>query len=428
MSGGGHHRQNEGRSDPGNDARQARKRPLPAGSGVGKLLFVDAFSGIAGDMLVGALLDLGVPIGTIEAALDPLPLSGYKIQTSWIERSGIAATRFQVVVTENQPARDWADIRTLLEAAEQLPEGARGLALRAFEILARAEAEVHGTSPEAVHFHEVGAVDSVVDTVAAAVALDYLGALVMGSPLPVGRGLIQTRHGPLPAPAPATVLCLRGVPTYEAGIDEELVTPTGAALLTAAASGYTRWPSLQSEQVGWGAGTRELPDRPNLLRLVLGSENDSGWRGIPGSDAGFVQLEANLDDMSGELCAVAIARLLEAGALDAWVTPIGMKKGRPAVMLSALARGPEADRVTRVILSETTTLGLRIREVRRIERPRRSIEVQTPYGTISVKVADGDGLPPNAAPEFEQCRTAAEKHGVPVKQVMQAALAAFGRG
>ncbi len=396
------------------------------GNGAGKLLFIDAFSGIAGDMLVGALLDLGVPLDTVESALGPLPLSGYEIQTERVERSGIAATRFCVSVSETQPSRDWAAIRALLEAAGHLPEGARDLCLRAFEILARAEAEVHGTTPEAVHFHEVGAVDSIVDMVAAAVALDQLGARVVGSPLPLGRGLIQTRHGPMPAPAPATVLCLRGIPTYDAGIDDELVTPTGAALLAAAAAGYTRWPSLRAERVGWGAGTRELPDRPNLLRLVLGSEPDPAWQGIPGAEAGFLQLEANLDDMSGELCAVAISRLLEAGALDAWVAPIGMKKGRPAVLLSALARGPEADRVARTILSETTTLGLRIREVKRIERPRRSVDVQTPYGTISVKVADGDGLPPNLAPEFEQCRAAAEKHEVPVKQVMQAALAAFG--
>ena len=247
MSGGSDHQREKGRGDPENHARRAHNQLLPTASGAGKLLFVDAFSGIAGDMLVGALLDLGVPMATIKAALDPLPLSGYEIQTERVERSGIAACRFWVSIEGNQPSRHWPAIRSLLEAASPLPGGARQLALRAFEILARAEAEVHGTDSDAVHFHEVGAVDSIVDMVAAAVALDHLGARVVGSPLPLGRGFVQTRHGCMPAPAPATVLCLRGIPTHDAGIDGELVTPTGAALLTAAASDFARWP-VQAER------------------------------------------------------------------------------------------------------------------------------------------------------------------------------------
>jgi uncharacterized protein (TIGR00299 family) protein len=431
MSHGADHEHGRGSHDAGEAAhgsqgeRPGRNQPLPPGSGEHKLLFVDAFSGISGDMMVAALVDLGVPTEVMKAALEPLPLTGYELQYDRVQRSGIEATRFRVEVASEQPSRDWAAIRAMLEGATHLPRGAQQLALRAFELLARAEAEVHGTSPDRVHFHEVGAVDSIVDVVAAAVGLDHLGARVIGSPLPMGRGLIRTRHGAMPSPAPATVLCLRGIPTHYAGIDAELVTPTGASLLATAASGFSRWPSIEAERVGWGAGSLELEDRPNLLRLVLGSEGDPKQPEIPRSEKDFLVLEANLDDMSGELCAVAVGRLLEAGALDAWVTPIGMKKGRPAVMISALARGPDADRVARTLLSETSTLGLRLREVKRIERPRRMVEVQTPYGKISVKVADGDGLPPNVAPEFEQCRLAAEKHSVPVKQVMQAAVSAF---
>jgi uncharacterized protein (TIGR00299 family) protein len=272
-----------------------------------------------------------------------------------------------------------------------------------------------------VHFHEVGAVDSIADIVGAAVALDYLGADVICSPLPMGRGFVRSQHGPIPAPAPATLLCLRGVPTYDAGIDAELVTPTGACLVRAAAKRFARWPSMNALRVGHGAGARELADRPNVLRLVLGDPAAS----IETDDGEYVVLEMNVDDMTGELMAVALARAQEAGARDTWSTPIGMKKGRPAVMLSALAHHGDQERVARALLSETSSLGLRVRRVGRVERSRRVLTVQTEYGPIAVKVADGDGIAPNVAPEYEACRAAAEAHGVPVKLVFAAASAAY---
>jgi hypothetical protein len=227
----------------------------------------------------------------------------------------------------------------------------------------------------------------------------------------------------IPLPAPATVACLRGVPTYDAGIDVELVTPTGACLVRAAAKRFARWPNIKPARIGFGAGTRELHDRPNVLRLVLGEPYAELGAGV--DSATHVLLELNVDDMSGELMAVALTRAQEAGALDAWSTPIGMKKGRPAVMLSALARRADVDRVARALLSETSSLGLRVREVGRIERARRVLHVRTPYGMIAVKVADGDDLPPNIAPEYEACRAAADAHAVPVKQVYAAAIAAY---
>jgi uncharacterized protein (TIGR00299 family) protein len=411
-------------------ADEAAERPwhaaqveLPRGAGANKLLFLDAFSGIAGDMLVAALVDLGVPERVLREGLAALDLPGYTWRLVRRTHSGIAACGLEVEVAQPQPSRDYAAIVVLLEKARALPDGARALALRAFELLAQAEARVHGTTVERVHFHEVGAVDSIVDITAAAIALDHLGAEVVCSALPMGRGLIMAAHGPLPGPAPATVLCLEGVPTYDAGLDVELVTPTGACLVRGAAQRFARWPCMRPLRTGWGAGTRSLPDRPNALRVVLG-ESTSALGLEPGENS-HVLLELNVDDMSGELIASALAAAQRAGALDVWSTPIGMKKGRPALMLSALARRGELDAVARALLSETTSLGLRVRDVGRIERARRMIEVQTAHGPIAVKVADGDGLPPNVAPEYEHCRQAAERSGVPVKQVYAEAIAAY---
>jgi uncharacterized protein (TIGR00299 family) protein len=405
----------------GHDAGPLRE-DLAHDSGRGKVLFIDAFSGVAGDMLVAALLDLGVPRSVIDNALAVLPLGGYRIELGSAVRSGIVARRFMVHVDERQPERDYAQIRAMLEAAD-LSAGTRAIALDAFRTLAQAEATVHRVPVDDVHFHEVGAVDSIVDIVASAAALDWLGATVIASPLPMGRGTVRARHGVLPLPAPATVECLRGAPTYDAGIDAELVTPTGACLVATCARTYARWPEMRPERVGWGGGTHELPDRPNLLRIVLGHgarETEEGSF----SNAPFAILEANVDDMTAEVAAHAVERVLAAGALDVWTTPIVMKKGRPAMMISALVRRDDVDTSARLLLSETTSLGVRVRPVFRVERPRRMLEVQTPFGRIPVKVADGDGLPINLAPEFEACRAAANNHGVPVKEVVAAALVA----
>lgn len=407
----------------GTRAWQAAQAELPRGAGANKLLFLDAFSGIAGDMLVAALVDLGVPERVLREGLATLDLPGYTWRLVRRSHSAIAACGLEIEIAQGQPSRDYAAIVALLQGARGLPDGARTLALRAFELLAQAEARVHGTSVERVHFHEVGAVDSIVDITAAAIALDHLGAEVVCSALPMGRGLITAAHGPLPGPAPATVLCLEGVPTYDAGLDVELVTPTGACLVRAAARRFARWPSMRPVRTGWGAGTRSLPDRPNALRVVLGEPTSA--IGLEPGENSHVLLELNVDDMSGELIASALAAAQQAGALDTWSTPIGMKKGRPALMLSALARRSDLDVVARALLSESTSLGLRVRDVARIERSRRMVDVQTAHGPIGVKVADGDGLPPNVAPEYEQCRAAAERSGVPIKQVYAEAIAAY---
>jgi uncharacterized protein (TIGR00299 family) protein len=404
-----------------NATTSENKEPLARGAGRGKVLFIDAFSGIAGDMLVGALIDLGVPEQMLRDALSTLPLEAYDLRLARRDRGGISALALDVIVHKEQPSRDYAAICALIERAVAVPEGARTLALRAFAVLAEAEAAVHGVRIEDVHFHEVGAVDSIVDIVAASVALDYLGATVMCSPLPMGRGFTRSAHGPLPLPAPATINCLRGVPTCDAGIDGELVTPTGACLVRAAAKSFTRWPALSPLRIGFGAGTRELSDRPNVLRVVLGDAAAEATA----SAVTHRLIELNVDDLTGELAAVAVQAAFDAGALDVWTTPIGMKKGRPALMISALAPVDLSHEVGQALLRESSSLGLRIRDISRIERPRRMVKVQTEFGAIALKIADGDDLPELAAPEYEDCRIAAETHRIPVRQAYAAAIAAY---
>ncbi len=392
--------------------------PLPRGAGEGRLLFLDAASGVAGDMTIAALVDLGVPFAVIEGAVGALGLPGVTVRSHPVRRGAIGATGFEVLDPEPQPERNYVAIDALLATAPLAPE-VSALARRIFRRLGEAEADVHRIPLDAVHFHEVGAVDAIADVVGAAAGLAHLGARVVASPLPMGYGTVRCRHGVLPLPAPATVACLVGVPTYAAGIEAELVTPTGAAIVATVASAYTRWPPFAPERVGWGAGTRELPDRPNLLRVVLGTPTADASSGPT-----HVVLEANVDDLTGELAAHAIERLMAQGALDAWATPITMKKGRPAFTLSALARRELGDAVAAVLLRETSTLGVRRTEVSRSERPRRTIEVVTAFGALPVKVGEGPFGPPSIKPEFAACAAAAERHGVPVREVIAAALAA----
>jgi uncharacterized protein (TIGR00299 family) protein len=273
---------------------------------------------------------------------------------------------------------------------------------------------------EGVTFHEVGAVDAIADVVGAAAGLAYLGAELVCAPLPMGHGSVACRHGVLPLPAPATVACLRGVPTYDAGVEAELVTPTGAAIVASQTSRFERWPALEPLAIGWGAGTRTLPDRMNALRAVLGTPVRSTE---PGEPTHYV-IEANIDDMTGELSGHVIAKLLEAGALDAWAVPATMKKGRPGLLLSALASAAGVAVVEATVLRETSSIGVRRYGVSRAERPRELIEVETEFGRLPVKVSGGPYGPAQLKPEFDACAEAARVHGVPVRVVLAAALAA----
>jgi len=402
---------------------EAHREPLSRGAGSGKTLFLDAFSGVAGDMTIAGLVDLGVPFQVVEESVALLGLSGFALELKPAWGGAIGGTKFDVVVADAQPDRRYRAIDDLL-AASQLSSGVKGLARRIFLRLAEAEAEVHRSTLDSVAFHEVGAVDAIVDIVGAAACFDYLGADVVASPLPMGRGSVHCQHGVLPLPAPATVACLRSVPTVDAGIEAELVTPTGAAIVASVAREYKAWPSFAPDRIGWGFGTRVLPDRLNALRVILGSALPEVE---PTLGATHVVLEANIDDMTGELAAHALQTLLASGALDAWATPIVMKKGRPALTLSLICERSAEQRLAEALLRETSSIGVRHTPVSRTERPRRIASVSTEFGVIPVKVSEGPYGPARLKPEFEACAAAAKAAGVPIGSVIAAALAAYTR-
>ena len=416
--GGGHgHGHGHGHDHAGSEPSQNAKSPLPAFAGADRVLFFDAPSGIAGDMTIAALLDLGVPLEVVKQAIEGVQLEGVSLEVETGVAGAIGATRFRAHETQAQPSRDYAEISRLL-ARSSLQEPVQVLAQRIFRRLAEAEAEVHRIAVDDVQFHEVGAADAIVDIVGAAACLCHLDARVMASPLPMGHGSVMCQHGRLPLPAPATVQCLRGVPTYDAGIDGELVTPTGAAILATVAEEYLRWPAIVPERVGWGAGTRHWPDRPNVLRVVLGKPH-----ALESSSETHVVVEANVDDMTGELAGHALQTLFEVGALDAWGTPILMKKGRPGLIISALAKTGDAGRIADALLRETSSIGVRFSSVSRRELARSVVEVETLFGTIPVKVSGASAADRKMKPEFDACAEAARKHGVPVRVVIEAALA-----
>jgi uncharacterized protein (TIGR00299 family) protein len=410
----------------GHDLAPSDRSDLVAGEGRGKTLFLDAPSGLAGDMIIAALVDLGVPAAVVADAVAAVPITGFHLHFGARSWSGVAATSFDVHVDGAQPERTYGAIRRLL-ADSTLPAPVKARAEGTFHKLAVAEARVHRAALEDVHFHEVGAVDAIADVVGSAAAIEWIGAEVLVSPLPMGRGFVRARHGTLPLPAPAALECLAGFETYDGGVDFEFVTPTGAAIVAAHATRSCRWPRMIPERVGWGAGTRALDDRPNLLRAVLGAPSRLDVDRDLGDPprARHVVLEANLDDATGELIGGAIEALMAAGALDAWAVPVTMKKGRPGLTLSVLATEDRADALAAAMLTETTSLGVRRYPVSRLERPRRIATVSTRFGDIAVKVSGGPFGPPQVKPEFDACQAAARAHGVPVREVIEAAMAAF---
>ncbi len=388
-----------------------------------KSAYVDAFSGVSGDMMIGALIDAGADAAALEQAVGALGLRGYRIAVGRRELSGIAAVKFDVEVSEPQPERHLGEILRMIERAG-LPARAERAAAATFRALAEAEAKVHRTTPGEVHFHEVGAVDSIIDIVGAAWALDHLGvADLIVSPLPAGNGFVRSRHGVIPVPAPATAELLAGFPIRLGDGAAEMVTPTGAALVRALGRPAPAPFAFQAERIGYGAGTRTLADRPNVLRLILG-EAAGGF----GTDE-MVEISANIDDLNPQIYGHLGERLLAAGARDVTLTPTIMKKGRPGVILSVLAETSARDRLARMIFEETTTIGLRFHLVSRLKLDRRIEAVETRFGKIRVKIASAGGAdaPLNLAPEFDDCRKAAIDHGAPLKVVMEEAIDAARR-
>jgi len=403
------------------------------------LLLIDPIGGIAGDMFLAAALDVGVDRAALEAALRTLEVGGWRLEVSRRSASGILGTHVDVVVEGEQPHdRSLSEILALI-AASGLSPRAKAAARALFERIGRAEAKVHGVALEEVHFHEVGAVDSIVDLCGAAVALDLLGwPRVVSAPPELGRGLIRTAHGPIPVPPPAVLELLAGKPVRPGGPPGEAVTPTGAALLAELAE-VGPLPAHTPARIGYGVGTASWPDRPNVLRVTLGASLDAAAAGaaaqpapsraeglgMSGASEALWVLEANLDDCPGQLVARAIEAALEAGALDAWAAPLTMKKGRPAVLLGALCEEGRREAVTRVLLVETTTLGVRRHRVDRDVLDREVVEVATAYGDVRVKVGRLQGCEVGAHPEYEDCLARARERGVSVREVMAAALAAY---
>jgi pyridinium-3,5-bisthiocarboxylic acid mononucleotide nickel chelatase len=390
---------------------------------VPELLFLEPVGGVAGDMFLAAALDLGLPRAELEAALATLGLPGFALVVTRAEAGGIAGTHVEVVVEGPQPHhRRLGEILALVKASGLSPR-AREAALALFERLGRAEAKVHGVALDEVHFHEVGAVDSIVDLCGAAVVLDLMGwPEVVALPPQLGQGFVKTAHGLLPVPPPAVLELLRGLPITPGGPVGEAVTPTGAALL----AGLCRLglpPPFTPRKIGYGVGTKRWPDRPNVLRMTMGELAPAG------SDASVIyQLELNLDDCPGQLVARAIEAALEAGALDAWAAPCTMKKGRPGLVLGALAALPRREAVAAALLAETTSLGLRFWPVERIELERELVPVETEHGAVRVKVGRRAGNVLSVHPEYEDCAARARERGVPVKEVMAAAQAAWRAG
>jgi uncharacterized protein (TIGR00299 family) protein len=386
----------------------------------------DCFAGIAGDMVLGALLDAGGDEAALRDGLARLPVGPFELTVEPAQRGGIGGTFVRVRPTAPEPRqrRTWADLRAALDGAG-LPEPVLARALATFERLAAAEARVHRVRPEDVHFHELGAVDTVVDVVGAALLLHQLGVEeVWASPVALGGGPARPAapggHGPLPVPGPAVLELLRGAPVYGGGVAAELTTPTGAAILAASAARFADLPTVAVTAIGYGAGSREHAEVPNLLRVVLGERPDAGAAGGDGATL----LEATIDDMTPEVAAWALDRALAAGAVDAWLTPVQMKKGRPGVLLSVLCLPGTEAALRAVLWRETPTLGVRAVPVRRWMLARRLIEVEVPGGRVRVKLGLDGGRVVNVAPEFADCAAVATATGTPLKEVMARAQAA----
>ncbi len=380
-----------------------------------RVAYFDCIAGISGDMALAALIHAGADVAELERELAALPVGPFSLEVEEVDASGIAALRASVRATRGGIIRTYASIRALLDEAPLPPEALR-VAQRIFRRLAEAEAAVHRKEVDLVTFHEAGAVDSIVDIVGTALAFTALRIdRAFASPVPTGLGMTRTEHGAMPIPAPAVLELLRGAPLYSRGVPAELVTPTGAAILASLVEGYGDLPPLRVEAVGYGAGSHRL-DFPNVLRVIVGEE--AARRPPPAAGpAQQVLLETNVDDLNPELYEYVLERLLAAGALDAWLTPVVMKKSRPAVTISVLCPAEREDVLRRVLFRESGTLGVRSTRVTREALDRQVLGVETRHGRVAVKVGLLDGRPVTVAPEYEDCARVAREAGVPARDV-----------
>ena len=385
-----------------------------------RTIYFDCFAGASGDMILGAMVAAGVDATVLREQLSLLHVDGFNINFERVDRSGLSATYARVETAHEHKHRHLSDIKTIIESSG-ISNAAKKLAVRIFSRLAEAEARVHNEPVNHVHFHEVGALDAIVDVVGAAICFDLLKIEhFVCSPLHVGSGTVQMAHGGFPVPPPAVTELLKGVPFYATDIEGELLTPTGAAIITSVCQEFGPIPQMTVEQTGYGAGTRQYPSFPNVLRVLLGETAADA-----ATDERLWMLETNIDDMSPQLLGHVMERAFELGALDCYFTPVQMKKNRPGVLLSVLCGAEQKEALMKLLFEETTTLGVRSYEVARRALRRSVMRVETKYGPIDVKVAHLNGRVVNEMPEFEQCRAAAAQAGVPVKTVEQAVRAAM---
>ena len=389
-----------------------------------RIAYLDCHSGISGDMFLGAMLDAGFPLETLRQALAGLPISGYELKLEQFQDKGIRGARFDVILSEQeQPSRHFTDIVSLLQSAT-LPPRVRERALSMFRCIAEAESVVHGTTLEEVHFHEVGAIDAIIDIVGAALAVETLGIETLyASALPLSSGHVKTAHGLLPVPAPATLEIARRVsaPWRPCPVEGEMVTPTGAAILATLARFET--PAIRIERVGYGFGRKSFP-WPNCLRLCLGRPSGASMEADAQAvmDTDWVTvIESNIDTMTGESLGGLMERLLASGALDAAYTPLYMKKNRPAVMLTVICRVEDGDALAQLLLSESNTLGVRMQHMQRRKARRVQQTIETPFGKMQVKVKLLGGRVISAAPEYEECRRIASEQSLPLEEVYEVA-------
>jgi len=381
-----------------------------------RIAYFDCFAGVSGDMVLGAFLDLGLPPKVLDEGWRMLGLKGVQVKDKRVQRGGLMGTQVEVRDQGKHLLKNYGEMRKAIDDSS-LGAGIKDLSLKILQQLAKVEAAIHGVAIDEVHFHEIAGIDTIVDAVGAAVGVSHFGwETIICSPLPMGRGFVEGGHGRLPLPAPATVALLKGVPILPALVKGETVTPTGAAIVTSLASEFGPLPEMEITGVGYGAGTRNTEGAPNLLRIIQGKQAQRQTEGI------WV-LEADVDDMNPELLPYLNQLLLKEGALDAALIPIQMKKGRPGFTIRVLATAAQREGLAQLILRESTTLGVRMYHAERMTLPREEREVETKYGTIKVKVAfDQEGKIINLMPEYENCRQAAEKKNVPLKEVYQEAI------
>jgi pyridinium-3,5-bisthiocarboxylic acid mononucleotide nickel chelatase len=379
-----------------------------------RVAYFDCYSGISGDMILGALFDLGVDPGKVRKILKTIDLKGYKLKTIQVKRGLISGTKAQVHIDKPQfpkpSPRKYSDIKKLLSNSD-LSANAKKNSLEIFKRIAQVEASIHKTTLEKIHFHEVGAVDSIVDIVGGVVAIESLKlGKVYSSPLNVGEGFVKCAHGSLPVPAPATLKLLQGIPIFSSGVKKELTTPTGAAMIGFYADNFGSLPPMKVIGDGYGAGDHIIPEMPNLLRIVLG-EIDQG------TDDDCVLIETNIDDMNPEFYENVMDSLFKAGALDVFFTPIIMKKGRPANKVSVLAKEIDRASMTKIIFQQTSSFGVRYLPVDRTVLEREIKSVKTPWGPVKVKVGSFDGAIMQVSPEFEDCKVISIKRKVSVMKI-----------